>query len=431
VLGLSKSLRTLQGATSDPALLSAAIDTMDYNMNGGAGVYEQWCSQTETHARVTMEALDQIAADATAMKGKKNLLWFSVGLPWLIGGSFRADCLPDYYSDMLKTYDLLAAAQISVYPIDVRGVQAMMPNAFVTSEGKLWAATNLLRDPLYGVAQQSFRQTTAKEQLAMEAIAEETGGAAYYNVNDLASLMAQAVDKGANYYTLSYVPPGTKYDNGHHSINVSVDQPGLHLVYRQSYDAVDPATIKPVPGLTLATIAPDAANGDMRAAMSRSMPISSQILFDVRVEPSAATVKSGASSANLSADQSGEKILGTLDPAVKAKLNGKPLTRYSFYYDLAASQLAFVDGPNSTHNGSVELDIAVYDADAKLVTGLSQSVKMPLNDERYKQFIAGPFHFTQQIDLPPGQLFVRIGVLDRTSNKLGTLEIPLTVAKQK
>ena len=262
----------------------------------------------------------------------------------------------------------------------------------------------------------------------MESIAEATGGAAYYNVNDLASLIAQAVDKGSNYYTLSYIPPGTKYDWGHHSIKVSVDQPGLHLVYRQSYDAVDPATIKPMPGLTLTTDAPNTTDGDMRAAMSRSMPISSQILFDVRVEPSAA-VKPDDSSTKPSGDQSGEKILGTLDPAVKAKLNGKPLARYSFYYDLAASQLAFTDGPNNAHNGSLELDIAVYDADAKLVTSLGQTVKMPLSDDRYKQFIAGPFHFTQQIDLPPGQLFVRIGVLDKTSNKLGTVEISLTVAK--
>jgi len=408
VLGLSKSLRTLQGATSDPALLSAAIDTMDYDTIGGAATHEQWCSQTETQARVTMEALDQIASDASAMKGKKNLLWFSVGLPWLTDPSVRAECLPDYFNDMLKTYGLLAAAQISVYPIDVRGLQAMMPNAFVTSEGRLWENVYHLSGPAYVKALQDFRQTTADEQLAMESIAEATGGAAYYNVNDLASLIAQAVDKGSNYYTLSYIPPGTKYDWGHHSIKVSVDQPGLHLVYRQSYDAVDPATIKPMPGLTLTTDAPNTTDGDMRAAMSRSMPISSQILFDVRVEPSAA-VKPDDSSTKPSGDQSGEKILGTLDPAVKAKLNGKPLARYSFYYDLAASQLAFTD--------------------AKLVTSLGQTVKMPLSDDRYKQFIAGPFHFTQQIDLPPGQLFVRIGVLDKTSNKLGTVEISLTVAK--
>jgi hypothetical protein len=54
---------------------------------------------------------------------------------------------------------------------------------------------------------------------------------------------------------------------------------------------------------------------------------------------------------------------------------------------------------------------------------------MPLDDFGYQQFMQQPFHFRQQIDLPAGQLFVRIGVLDHTSNKVGTLEIPLKVEK--
>jgi hypothetical protein len=154
----------------------------------------------------------------------------------------------------------------------------------------------------------------------------------------------------------------------------------------------------------------------MQAAMSRSMSTSQQILFDVQVGPSTA-----APSPN------GPAIIGTLDPAIKAKLKGKPLVRYGFQYAIPASQFTFTSGPNSTHHGSVELDLAAFDADGKLVTGLSQTVTMPLSDAGYQKFIQGPFRFLQQLDLPSGQLFLRIGVLDRTSNKVGTLEIPLTV----
>jgi hypothetical protein len=335
-----------------------------------------------------------------------------VGLPWLTDPSARAKCLPSYFDDMLKTYGLLAAAQISVYPIDVRGVQTM-PGAFVTSMGRLWANTYLLSGKPYIDAQQDFRQTTAEEQLAMESIAEATGGAAYYNSNDLASLIAKAVDKGANYYTLSYVPPGTKYDWGHHSIKVSVDQPGLHLVYRESYDAVDPATIKPVPGLTLTTTPPDAPNGNMKAAMSRSMPTSAQLLFYVDVEPSTTSAK-----------PSDPPVMGTLDPSFK----DKPLTRYAFSYSISAGRLAYSNGPNGTHNGSVELDLAVYDADSKLVTSLHQTVKMSLNDKTVAN--KQPLNFSQLIDLPAGQLFIRVGVLDPATNKVGTLELPLMVGKK-
>jgi hypothetical protein len=55
---------------------------------------------------------------------------------------------------------------------------------------------------------------------------------------------------------------------------------------------------------------------------------------------------------------------------------------------------------------------------------------MPLTTAQYRQFIKSPYQFTQQLDLPSGQLFLRFGVLDPTSNKLGTLEIPLTVPKK-
>jgi hypothetical protein len=69
------------------------------------------------------------------------------------------------------------------------------------------------------------------------------------------------------------------------------------------------------------------------------------------------------------------------------------------------------------------VDVTVTDAKGNPVTGLSQTIKMPLTSAQYRQF-------TQQLDLPSGQLFLRIGVLDPPSGKLGTLEIPLAVPKK-
>jgi hypothetical protein len=60
---------------------------------------------------------------------------------------------------------------------------------------------------------------------------------------------------------------------------------------------------------------------------------------------------------------------------------------------------------------------------------LQQAIKLNLTPEQAAQLTAGSFPYAQQLDLPPGKLFLRIGVVDRTSNKLGTLEIPLTVPK--
>jgi len=400
VLGASHpgNLRVLQGVTSDPGLLSAAVDSMGYDTDGSVEIYppypiqvtiELWCSQQSVRNRMTLESLNQIAADAVGIKGRKNLLWFTTGIPTMTEPNYNPvprRCLPDYSTDIKKTYGLLAAAQVTVFPISVRGVPVE-------------------RDPV--------GEDWAYEQLSLESVAKATGGTAYYNSNDLEAGISKAIASGSDYYTLTYVPPGTEYDGRHHTIHLEADQPGLHLTYRDEYYAEDPSKMKPTAGLTLATLPPEVSGGDMKAAMSRSMPTSSKLIFYLAVEPSTTPAKPGDL-----------PVMGTLD----ARFKDKPLTRYTFSYSISAGQLAYTNGPNATHNGSLELDLAAYDADAKLVTGLSQTVKMTLNDKTITN--NEPLNFSQQLDLPAGQLFVRVGVLDHTSNKVGTLEIPLTVGKK-
>jgi hypothetical protein len=250
----------------------------------------------------------------------------------------------------------------------------------------------------------------------MESIAEATGGTAFYNSNDIAREISKAINKGANYYTLSYVPPGKGYDWSHHTIKVEVDRAGLKLAYRPSYDAVDPSTIKPAPGLTLAAApSPDSTTPiDMRAEMGRSMPTSQGVLFDVQVEPSSEAARAG-------------------DPAVfgvlNVKLKGKPLARYGFTYAFPGREIALKPAPDGKQHGSLEFDLAAYDGDGNVVTSLRQAIDLNLTAEQAAQLAHSPFRYYQQLDLPAGALFVRIGIFDRTANKVGTLEIPVTVAK--
>jgi hypothetical protein len=56
---------------------------------------------------------------------------------------------------------------------------------------------------------------------------------------------------------------------------------------------------------------------------------------------------------------------------------------------------------------------------------------MPLSLDQFDQFASGPFQFIQQIDLPPGQLWIHVGILDTVSNRVGTLEFPIIVGDVK
>jgi hypothetical protein len=53
---------------------------------------------------------------------------------------------------------------------------------------------------------------------------------------------------------------------------------------------------------------------------------------------------------------------------------------------------------------------------------------MTLSLKEYDEFAAKPYQFTQQIDLPPGQISLHTGILDNVTSKVGTLEIPVYVS---
>ncbi len=46
-----------------------------------------------------------------------------------------------------------------------------------------------------------------------------------------------------------------------------------------------------------------------------------------------------------------------------------------------------------------------------------------------QRFMHKPIRESLQFDLPSGNIFVRLGVMDLVSGRMGTLEIPETVAK--
>lgn len=441
ILGLSSQLRLLQGFTTDPNILLAAIDTKknralpspfadvdnsdvsDTNNtaedDASAALQEfsnqQAAYKADVRTQITLEALNQIAAYLSGIKGRKNLIWFTGGVPLQLypqGGSNDIDNMTDYTKQVRKTTDLLTAAQIAVYPVDARGLQVSPTNS-VVNPPKGFASGRGGEAMTQAVG--AFSMKTASEHLSMDAVASATGGQAYFNTNGLSAAVRNAIDNGQNYYTLSYTPPSPPNDGAFHSIKVRLNQPGFQLSYRQGYYADDVNRNAIKPGVTLATVTPEPYGSNMIAAMGRGTPTSSQVLFTVRVEPRPGPVNAPD-----------VKLQGALDP----KLTGKPLRRYDVLYSIPGRQFTFNDTAGGVRKGSVELDIAAYDVYGKPITHLSQTIDLNLSPERYKALQTKPMQIVQAIDLPLGEVFLRIGVLDSVSDKTGTIEIPLTVPRK-
>jgi hypothetical protein len=242
-------------------------------------------------------------------------------------------------------------------------------------------------------------------------VADNTGGKAYYDRNDLDAAIGEAIDSGAHSYSLSYVPPSSKYGK-YHKVEIAVERPGLHLQYREHYTTVDLS--KPLVEKKDAKNAPS-PDSDFHAAVDRSMIPSTGLLFYLRITPSPAAAKPGDPA-----------VAGTLNP----KLKGKPLLRYALTYEMPPGEVTLVDGPDGTRKGSLEFDAVAYGEDGEKLNVVREVETFPIKANEVEHFVKNPVVMPIQIDLPPGKVDLHVGVLDVSSQKMGTLEITGTVNKQ-
>jgi VWFA-related protein len=172
IFTLNYGLTMLQGTTSDPKVLEAALlkkdlpqqsATLNDSLRGSGDTvlnelvvnnasdpvlgpalakmaqFEQntETERTEVRARQTLDALNSIARYLSGIPGRKNLIWFSGSFPINPGpsGSIAPDHLTSSQSsapsfgafaadevEFRETINLLSRSQIAVYPIDDRGL---------------------------------------------------------------------------------------------------------------------------------------------------------------------------------------------------------------------------------------------------------------------------------------------------------------------
>lgn len=395
IMVLQDGVRVLQNITTDRNLLLGAVAALKHQGVGGAfeavrGL-EMACSTLNQRSRLTLNALDEIAASVSAIKGKKNLIWFTHGIPWLTNYSwFKARCLDDDTEQLHQAYGMLAAAQVAIYTVDPVGLDATCPVGCFEAR------------QLY---QESIRD-----------FAEATGGKAYYNRNDLDAITGRAIDVGSDYYSIAYTPPLQGYDGKYHSISIAVDQPGVQLSYRKGYTSLDLANLhraiaesansrKPKSDDTSSQLPPVIAA--FRSDMGHGTPPGTQLLFLARVVPTTTPTQAAPA-----------PVQGNLSPKVKPN----PLIRYDMVYSIPASELTFSSG-----HAAVEFDIVAYGEDGARLNYVSKSAQLSVKPDAIarQDGLLVPF----QLDLPPGKLFLRFGVLDVSSGKYGTLEIPIVVKK--
>ena len=433
IFGMNPTVIMLQGFTSDSEVLRNAI--LNYKTQGspllkdhtgpqlGLGAPNWAASALEEMARVnrsaelrfraqyTLHGLNEIGRYLSVIPGRKNLIWFSASFPLQItpstGGGFG-----NHFTDLVgsetefrDTVDLLRRGRIAVYPIDARGLFSS-----TVFDGVTLPDSSLSHMGVLGVMQErdQFEADTAEQQMTMRDLANATGGHAYMNTNNLAAAVISAVESGANFYTLTYVPTDTDVDGKVRRIKVQTSMRGLSLEYRQAYYASmpeqkgDKAAVRPAG-------APDGGDAAERVALMRGAPYPTEVLMRVGIVPLGSP-----------ADRE-EKVAPANHPS--DKVHG-PYCRYSVNFEINARDLTYVKAEDGKIRSDFDLMVIVYAPDGSRVNALETRDSVNGDLQQIRQLLADGIFASEEISVPvSGEYSIRAVVRDQKRNRFGAVEV--------
>jgi VWFA-related protein len=348
---------------------------------------EQAAIMAGSRAELTMQAFQQLARYLSGIQSRKNVIWFAQ--------SFPISFVPDAVSRMPKnreraqqTSDMLTAGQIAIYPVSASGVANYVQNEVGTRHSQ---NAEIVHAEVSGA------------QVAMETLAKETGGQAFYNTNNLNEAISHAMENGARYYSFAYSPTNRSLDGKYRKIEVRVPK-GLQLSYRHGYYADAPDIEKKIN---------ERAEADpLLPLLAFGMPNFDQILFKLQLTVTAAQVGQN------------ERPAGD-----NTELKG-PLTRYRAEFAVLPQDIVFEKTASGTRTGHIEVMLVAYDASGAIVNILKRDVPISLEEDAYQTSLRGGLQIREEIDVPGGDIYLRMGIYDFNSGKCGTLGISLQTVQQ-
>jgi VWFA-related protein len=430
IFTLGEQLRFVQGFTTDASVLAAALSGKKTGGNpslspllmAGADVdanqvmleqiqgvpgtaaaaaglqsflHQNVSFQTDVRVRLTLEAMQQLARYLGGFPGRKNVIWFSSSFPVSLFGAVTQ-------TDVVETANLLAAAEVAVYPISAAGLAPDRHYDFDNQRAPRIVASGQSVEQVHTQYQNQDLQTgqlqRARTFAYMDLLAHDTGGEALYNLNGLDESLAHVLKEGTHYYTLTYSPTNRNMDGQLRHIEIKLRGEKYHLAYRRGYYATADL---------LAPTAHAAPGADpLRPLMDHGTPDATEILYTMQVAQSPPPPGSAPAGDN-------------------ANLNG-PITRYTVHFTVSADRLTLDLGPDGVRHGSLEATLVGYDRDGKPLNWMVRTLQLTVPPDRYTSAQASGLPFSLGIDVPEAVTYLRSGVYDLESNKAGTLEIPLS-----
>jgi VWFA-related protein len=417
---LSDELRLVQGFTSDRNLLAAALDPKHPKHHvPKVFLYGQNYGQGDKGAMISV--FQFIAQSLDGLPGRKNLMWMANYFPFSTS-PIEGDAF-DLSQETKQAIDTMTRAQVAVYTFAACGISADDPGCgAVPGNGA------------NGVGMPMFSAVASSD------VTSKTGGKAY-RLNDFKGELADALQDGANYYTLTYAPSNSAYDGKERHIKVQLTRAAEHsyeLAYRRSYYADDPdaPVVQKISAKDEQGPPPPRKPGDsLMANMEYGAPMAHGLIFRAHVQAvGAPAMGTAAQMANLAEQPAYFQVRKKNRPATALK--PIELQTYAIDYNVLLPPKAGSSG--NAQPITLEFATAAFDAEGTMLNGVvengvqsssagakssrGQNANQPANEKFYRA--------QEQIDVPLAATSIRIAVRDMTTDHIGAIEVALPLAAE-
>lgn len=386
IMTYGAELKTVQDFTADRDQLIATVERFrigDSSENAtfadeGADSQDQsgqfTADETEFNifnADLKLAALEDAARTLGQFPEKKALIYISSGI--------QKNGV-DNQSQLRATVNTAVRANVAFYPIDARGLSALVPGGDVTQQGA--AGTGLFN----GSGQASLKQNFINQQETLATLALDTGGKALLDSNDLTEGMRQVQDDFTSYYVLSYVSSNPAQDGRYRRIQVKLAPRDTtlraKLDYRQGYYA--PTTFRKM------------EDSDKEAQLSQAL-LSDNPITDLPI-------------------------------AVEVDYFRLDKTKYfvPISVKIPGSALAF-QAKGSKQATELDFIAEVKDAKARMAASVRDTIPLKVDQTTAGRVIQRSIQYDTGVTLTPGKYTVRFVARENGEGKIGTFETPFTV----
>jgi VWFA-related protein len=167
-------------------------------------------------------ALQSLMQALGKLPQKKSLIYFSNGI---------SQSGVDNQSALRATTAAAVKANVSIYSLDIRGLQAFPPG------GEAQAASLHGQSAYSGQSVLNDLNNNASSQETLATLSSDTGGKAFFDSNDFSGVFSQVQKDTSAYYVLGFTSNNPLRDGRFRHLKVQVNRADLKLDYRSGYYA--------------------------------------------------------------------------------------------------------------------------------------------------------------------------------------------------